>query len=111
MPQNTTIVLTDSEYTIDFGWDKSKFEFETGLAALKNELIKVDYVYHFKPSGLKNAIKHSGGDVNNYKQKIQITLNEIHEADYLAVILYSENDISFDQAKNIYINFSLKKEK
>ena len=88
LPQNTTIVLTDSEYTIDFGWDKSKFEFETGLAAFKNELIKVDYVYHFKPSGLKNAIKHSGGDVPNYKQKIQITLNEIHEADYSSYIIF-----------------------
>ena len=111
MPQNTTIVLTDSELIIDFGWDKPNFEFETGLIAFNYKLNLVDYVCRFRPSGLKDAIRHSGNDVPNYKQIIQISLDEIYDAGYLAVILYSENGISFDQAKNIYISISNKKEK
>ena len=112
LPQNTTIALTDSEYTIDFGWDKPNFEFETGFVAFDLELKFLDKVYYFRPSCFDNAIKHSGEDVPNNKQKIQISLKEIPEnVDYLAVILYSENEISFDQAKNIYISLSSEKGK
>ena len=58
------------------------------------------------------AIKHSGDDVPNNKQIIQISLNKIpKDAHYLTVILYSENEISFNQAKNIYIGISNKKGK
>ena len=109
---NTTIPLSDSEYTIDFGWDNPKFEFEIGLAAFNDKLNLIDYVYHFRPSGLNYANKHSGNDVPNNKQIIQISLDKIPEnIEYLTVILYSENEISFDQAKNIYINISTKKGK
>ena len=71
LPQNTTIALTDSEYTIDFGWDKPKFEFEAGLVAIDLKLKFVDKVYYFRPSCFDDAIKHSGDDVPNDKQKIQ----------------------------------------
>ena len=60
---NTTIPLSDSEYTIDFGWDNPKFEFEIGLAAFNDKLNLIDYVYHFRPSGLNYAIKYSGDDI------------------------------------------------
>ena len=45
-------------------------------------------------------------------KKFKSSLNEIPEdVDYLTVILYSENEISFDQAKDIYISLSSEKEK
>lgn len=113
--KNTSIILSDTYINIEFGWEKSKkekFEFETSLAAFDKEAKSVDYVYYYKTSGLKDAIKHSGVKVPNNKQTIQIDFDKLpQKINYLAVVLYSENEISLDKTKNIKIKILNKKEK
>lgn len=87
-------------------------EYEASVVCYNSKVKEIGCAYYFNLLALNGAMKHFGDKVSGDKQKIKINLDKIPEdANYLAVILHSENKDSLDKAKNIYIRISNKKEK